>query len=84
MGIKEMIEVDFGSSSDVFFVEGLDSAIIGFDQNSWSVVYSRNRVIDILIKTGMSEDEAVFFAEDNIFSLLTHDRTPVWIEDYMW
>ena len=84
MDIRKMIEIDFGSSSEILFVEGLDSAIIGFDQNTWSVVYSRNRVIDILIKTGMSEDESVSYAENNIFSVLTHDRTPVWVEDYAW
>lgn len=82
--IKERIELDFGSSQEVLFVEGLDDAIIGFDQNTWSVVYSRNKVIDILIDQNMNEDEAVKCAEDFIFSVLYESSTPVWVEDYSW
>ena len=84
MDIKERIELDFGSSQEVLFVEGLDDAIIGFDQNTWSVVYSRNKVIDILIDQNMNEDEAVKCAEDFIFGVLYESSTPVWVEDYSW
>lgn len=82
--IRKRIEIDFGSTEDIVFVEGMDEAIIGFDQNIWSVVYSRNRVVDMLVKSGMLEDEATEHAEENIFSVLLEDKTPVWVEDYNW
>jgi hypothetical protein len=84
MDIKERIELDFGSSQDVLFINGLDEAIIGFDQNIWSVVYSRNKVIDMLLNQSMNEDDAVKYAEDFIFSVLYESSTPVWVEDYSW
>ena len=83
--IRERIETDFADTEDVLFADGLDKAIIGFEPNLWKVVYSRNRVIDILYKRdGMGLEEALEFAEYNIFSAMVGEKTPLWIEDYDW
>lgn len=83
--IRERIEMDFADTEDVLFADGLDKAIIGFEPNLWKVVYSRNRVIDILYKRdGMGLEEALEFAEYNIFSAMVGEKTPLWVEDYDW
>ena len=83
--IRERIETDFADTEDVLFADGLDKAIIGFEPNLWKVVYSRNRVIDILYKRdGMGLEEALEFAEYNIFSAMVGEKTPLWVEDYDW
>lgn len=83
--IRERIEEDYGFTDDIVFADGLDKAIIGFEQNGWRVVYSRNSVIDILMeRDGMDADEAIDFAEYNIFGAYVGEKTPLWIEDYNW
>jgi len=83
--LRERIEEDFADTEDVLFADGLDKAIIGFEPNLWKVVYSRNRVIDILYKRdGMGLEEALEFAEYNIFSAMVGEKTPLWVEDYNW
>ena len=83
--IKDSIIEDFAYSEDVMFADGLDKAIIGFEPNLWKVVYSRNLVVDILIdRDGMGPDEAVEFAEFNIFGAMMGEKTPLWVEDYNW
>ena len=83
--LRERIEEDFANTEDVLFADGLDKAIIGFEPNLWKVVYSRNRVIDILYKRdGMGLEEALEFAEYNIFSAMVGEKTPLWVEDYNW
>jgi len=83
--LRERIEIDFADTEDVLFVDGLDKAIIGFEPNLWKVVYSRNRVIDILYKRdGMGLEEALEFAEYNIFGAIVGEKTPLWVEDYNW
>lgn len=83
--LRERIEIDFADTEDVFFADGLDKAIIGFEPNLWKVVYSRNRVIDILYKRdGMGLEEALEFAEYNIFGAIVGEKTPLWVEDYNW
>jgi hypothetical protein len=83
--IRKSIEEDFAPTEDVLFADGLDTAIIGFDPNLWKVVYSRNKVVDILMKRdGMGPDEAIEFAEFNIFGAYVGKNTPVWVEDYNW
>ena len=52
---------------DTFMIaDGFDDAIIGVDDNNLKIVYDIEKVIDILIKDGMSVDEAIDFYEHNI------------------
>ena len=81
--IRRSIEEDFAVTEDVLFADGLDTAIIGFDPNLWKVVYSRKKVVDVLMRRdGMGEDEAIEFAEFNIFGAYIGKKTPIFIEDY--
>ena len=83
--IKDRILEDFAPSEDVWFADGLDEAIIGFEPNLWKVVYSRSLVVDVLMKRdGMGPDEAVEFAEFNIFGAMVGEKTPLWVENYNW
>lgn len=83
--IKENILELFSPTEDVLFADGLDEAIIGFDPNFWRVIYSRNKVIKIFQdRDGMTEEEAVEFAEYNTFSAFVGEKTPVWVEDFSW
>jgi hypothetical protein len=83
--LRERIEIDFADTEDVLFADGLDKAIIGFEPNLWKVVYSRNIVIDILYKRDkMGLEEALEFAEYNIFGAMFGEKTPLWVEDYNW
>tara|TARA_R110000744_G_scaffold44605_4_gene99380 strand:- start:418 stop:672 length:255 start_codon:yes stop_codon:yes gene_type:complete len=83
--IKDRILEDFAPSEDVLFADGLDEAIIGFEPNLWKVVYSRSLVVDVLMKRdGMGPDEAVEYAEFNIFGAMVGEKTPLWVENYNW
>ena len=83
--IKENIIEYYSSSDDVMFADGFDEAIIGFDPNLWKVVYSRSKAIQILIdRDGMTEEEAIEFAEYNVFGSYIGEKTPVWAEDFIW
>ena len=76
----EVIVDVYGSSDDVLFADGFNDAIIGFEPNMWKVVYSRNKVIEILMED-MSEEDAVEYAEYNTFNAYGGDKTPLWVDD---
>lgn len=76
----EVIVDVYGSSDDILFADGFNEAIIGFEPNMWKVVYSRNKVIEILMKD-MSEEEAIEFAEYNTFNSYVGEKTPLWMDD---
>lgn len=83
--MRELIEELYSDTEPVTFADGLDAAIIGFDPNLWRVVYSRNKVIELLqYRDQMSEEDALDFAEYNIFNAYIGDSTPVWAEDFSW
>lgn len=81
---KDLIIELYSYTEDVVFADGLDDAIIGFEPNLWKVVYSRSMVIEILTRDGMTEEEAVEYAEYNTFGAYIGDNTPIWVEDFKW
>ena len=81
---KKIIEC-YSDTEPIIFDDRFDEAIIGFDPNTWQVVYSRTKVIGILqTRTSMSEEEALEFAEFDIFGVYIGDKTPIWAEDFNW
>ena len=60
--------------------DGLDDAIIGFctqGPNRSRIAYDYDRIIDILVDQGMTEDEANEFAEFNVLGAWMGEETPV-------
>ena len=76
----EVIVDVYGSSDDILFADGLNEAIIGFEPNMLKVVYSRSKVIEILMKD-MSEEDAIEYAEYNTFNAYVGEKTPLWVDD---
>ena len=82
---RERIIELFADTEDILFADGLDDAIIGFDQNLWKVVYSRNKCVECLMKQDeMPEEEALEYLEYNTFNAYVGEKTPVWVEDFEW
>lgn len=79
----EIIE-HYADTDNIFFADGLDEAIIGFEPNLWKVVYSRNKCIEIIAAEGMSTEDALDYLEYNTFNTYMGDKTPVWVEDFEW
>ena len=77
-----LIEI-YGDSTEegLLFADGLDEALIGICPISYRLVYSRTKVINILMRE-MSELDAIDYAEFNIFNSLVGDLTPIYIDDF--
>jgi hypothetical protein len=63
------------------FADGLDGAIIGIEQDTYRIVYSRKKVIKILTKEMGNKFEAIEFAEFYIFDAYVGEQTPIWVDD---
>jgi hypothetical protein len=60
---------------------GYDEAILGVDTEYQRVVYSKQKMVDILTNDGMSEEEAVEFLEFNTWSAYVGESTPIFVQD---
>jgi hypothetical protein len=66
--------------ADTLLADGLEGAIIGVLFEPKRVLYDSRKVIDLLMaRDGMTEEEAVEFAEFNIFSAYVGPKTPVFL-----
>jgi hypothetical protein len=65
---------------DTFVIaDGFDDAIIGVDDNNLKIVYDIDEVINILMREGMSVDEAIEYYEYNIAGSYVGENTPSFI-----
>lgn len=88
---KELITEYYAPNDDVLFADGFDDAIIGFHENNWVVVYSRQKCVDILAsqfaeEEGVNnpEEVALEYLEYNTFSAYVGEKTPLFIDDLKW
>ena len=65
----------------MIFVDGYDSAILGMDTEYKRVIYSKSKMIDILIEEGMDDVDAVEWLEYNVWSAYVGEETPIFLHE---
>ena len=68
---------------EIMLADGLDDAFLGItDETTPRAVYSRRRIIEILMnRDKMEYDEATEYYEYNILGSYIGDQTPIYIQD---
>ena len=77
--IKDIIIERYGDD-EFLTADGFDDAMIGFDEQSWRVIYSVRKCIDILMKD-MDELEAIEYFAYNVSGAYVGEKTPIWCYD---
>ena len=63
-------------------MDGFDSCIIGVEQTSLKLIYSKKAILNSLIKeSNMSELEAIEYYEFNILGCYMGEKTPILCDD---
>jgi len=76
--IDNIIEVF--NDYEVLKIDGFDSAIIGFEEKSYRLIYSIKKIIEIL-KKDMDELDAIEYFEFNIYNSYIGEHTPIYSYD---
>jgi hypothetical protein len=66
---------------EILKADGLDDGIIGIEENSMRLVYSKSKVIEILMSEDMTEEDALEHYYFNIVGAYVGEKTPIFIED---
>jgi hypothetical protein len=79
MTLEEIIEMF--PDEEFLKADGFDNAIIGVEPNTMRLVYSRDKMIGILIEDEkMDEIDAIEYLEYNTWNAHVGDKTPIYIE----
>ena len=62
------------------FYDGFDDAIIGVELNTFRIIYSTTKCIEILCKD-MSEDDAREYFDFNVVGGYVGEKTPIFCND---
>jgi len=65
----------------MIFVDGYDSAILGMDTEYQRVIYSKSKMIDILMEGGLDDVSAVEWLEYNVWSTYVGEHTPIFLHE---
>lgn len=63
--------------------DGLDSAVIGFDERSERLIYSVSKIMEILMSEGMTDEDALDHYYYNIEGAYVGEKTPIYCFDFM-
>ena len=66
---------------EILKADGLDDAILGIEENSMKLVYSKSKVIEILMSEDMTEEDALEHYYYNIVGAYVGEKTPIFVED---
>ena len=61
---------------DILTIDGFDDAIMGIEESSLRLIYSKTKCIDIL-KEDMTEEDALEYFDFNIASAYVGEKTPI-------
>lgn len=75
--ILDTIDVD--DVDKVLFADGFDDAILGYDSDKKRVIYSQQRMINVLVGQGMELEEALEHLGFNVWSAYVGAHTPLYI-----
>ena len=79
MNLEEIIEMF--PEEEFLTADGFDSAIVGVEPNTMRLVYSRDKMIGILIEDEeMEEIDAIEYLEFNTWNAYVGEKTPIYIE----
>jgi len=65
----------------MIFVDGYDSAILGTDTEYQRVIYSKSKMIDVLIQDGLTELDAMEWLEYNVWDTYVGEHTPIFLHE---
>lgn len=69
--IKENVDIE------LLTIDGFDNAVIGIDIHSMRLIYSRSKIIQILMEDDMEEIDAIEYFDYNILSTYIDENTPI-------
>jgi hypothetical protein len=69
--------LEWYSDEELLRADGFDEAIIGLDDSSMRLIYSKNKCIEILCRE-MSEEDANEYFEFNVKGAYMGEKTPIW------
>lgn len=73
--------LDSYPEENFLIADGFDEAVIGFDVNTFRLIYSVSKCINILINEGMTEEEANEYFYFNVSGSYVGGKTPIWCSD---
>lgn len=62
--------------------DGLDEAVIGWEENSGRLIYSVTKCIDCLMEQGMTDEEATEYFYYNVSCAYVGEQTPIFCTEY--
>lgn len=65
---------------EILLADGFDNAVIGIDEFSYRLIYSKQKCIDILTEN-MTEEEALEHFSYNVSGSYVGEKTPIFCDD---
>ena len=79
MNLLEQI-INDNPETEFLIVDGFDDAVIGYDVNTYRLIYSVQKCTDILMQQGLDEIDAIEHLHFNTIGAYVGENTPIWCD----
>jgi hypothetical protein len=79
MNLLEQI-INDNPEIEFLIADGFDDAVIGYDVNTYRLIYSVQKCMDILTQQGMLEIDAIEHLHYNTIGAYVGENTPIWCD----
>jgi hypothetical protein len=73
--------VEYYPDEEILRADGLDEAIVGIEEGSLRLIYSKSKCIGIFVNEGMDVEDALEHYYYNVVGSYVGEKTPIWCED---
>lgn len=74
--------LQFHQDEEILKADGFDDAVVGIDYQSNRLIYSVKKMIRVLVKDGMTHEEAMEYLDYNVLGAYVGEKTPIYCYDY--
>jgi hypothetical protein len=84
--LNTMLDVILDKYPDDKFLkaDGFDEAILGVEEKDMRLIYSVKSCIDILIRGGLNDEDAIDHFYFNVHGAYVGEKTPIWCNDFTY
>lgn len=66
---------------EILSADGFDDAVIGIEEKTMRLIYSKKKCIETLVQEGLSLEDAYEHFSYNVEGSWVGDKTPIWCSD---
>lgn len=69
---------------EFLLADGFEEAIVGYEITSMKIIYDYNKMVEILVRDGLDEIDAIEYLDYNVLGAYVGEKTPIIMQSHLY